>query len=149
MNTEHTQDTFTSEFFENIMKDFPIEFQNIGNLSDISIFIEKHFSLLETLENREEIENLAKKCYLQEKPEIIRYFIDNCILSFSEVALERIRLFLSSLGLEVEGYNLSDGCIDFPTMQNALDFWRITDSSELENYGSWEELSNNHILFMF
>ena len=149
-NTEEgKQETFIEEFiYNNLAIDFPVEFHNIEDLAGLHQFMEKYFDDLSGMALKDDVIAKAKDCYKAERSEILRYFVENAVLSFSEVALERIRLFLSSLGLEVEENNLSDCCIDFPTMQDALDYWRITDSSDLENFGSWEELSNNHILFM-
>ena len=149
-NTEEDkQEVFIEEFlYNNLAIDFPVEFHNIEDLAVLHQFMEKYFADLSDMALKDDVIAKAKDCYKLERSEILRYFIDNNLLSFSEVALERIRLFLSSLEVQIEEDNYSDGCIDFPTMQDALDYWRITDSNDLVMYGSWEELSNNHILFM-
>ena len=148
-NTEDKQEVFIEEFlYNNLAIDFPVEFHNIEDLAGLHQFMEKYFADLSGMALKDDVIAKAKDCYKAERSEILRYFIDNNLLSFSEIALERIRLFLSSLEVQIEEDNYSDGCIDFPTMQDALDYWRITDSNDLVMYGSWEELSNNHILFM-
>ncbi len=71
---------------------------------------------------------------------------------FTKTAIERINIFLASINvvdLKIEEINLSDSFIEFQNMQCALNYFKIDTSEKLTDFGSWEELSNKHILFMF
>ena len=70
---------------------------------------------------------------------------------FSKIAIERIKMLLSDInsGLKIEDFTLSDSFIEFKSIQDALNYFEIANSEKLTDFGSWEELSNKHILFMF
>lgn len=76
-NMEDKIELFTEKYFFALENDFPIEFQNIENLTDFWPFLEKHFQGMAAIQAENEIATFALSCYKKDKKALESFFQEN------------------------------------------------------------------------
>lgn len=169
---EDCQELFTEVYlYDNLAEDFPEDFIGIEHLQDLSDFVEWHFPELGFISDEDAIREFANSCYMSDKAMLSLFFKTRSLpmeerqelvaqsslsqsqkllaMGFSVEGIRRLEEWATSVGIDLTATNPWEAVVEFRSMSAVFDHFKISTEEEITDFGSWEQLKNGNVLFMY